>query len=232
MTEASVAGVQTATETTTATQRTTKTLLSCGILAGPWFLLVSFAQVVTRAGFDPRRHPLSALSLGDLGWIQISNFVVAGLLVLAFALGVRRTLRGGPAGAWGPLLIGVYGLGLIGAGIFTADPALGFPPGAPPGAPSTYSWHATLHGVAFAAAFLSLTVVCLVFARRFAATQQRAWASYCAVTGIAALTLSAPVPLYLPSVRFAVAALVAFAWIMAIAARLRTRSPKLRRMSR
>ena len=38
-------------------------------------------------------HPLSLLSLGDLGWIQIANFVVTGLLVTACAIGMRRVLH-------------------------------------------------------------------------------------------------------------------------------------------
>lgn len=57
------------------------------------------AQVLTRDGFDLSRHPLSELSLGDLGWVQIANFVPTGLLAISFALGARRVLypgRGGP----------------------------------------------------------------------------------------------------------------------------------------
>jgi Protein of unknown function (DUF998) len=218
-------GVEQAARTDATTQKATSTLLGCGVVAGPWFLLVSFGQVLTRDGFDLRRHPLSALSLGDLGWLQVTNFVVTGLLVLAFAVGLRARLRGGRAGTWGPLLLGAHGLGLVAAGVFTADPALGFPPGAPAGVPSAYSWHATLHGVAFAGGMLALTAACFVFARRFAASRRRAWAGYCAATGVAALLLGAPVPVYAPSVRFALAAVVTFAWIMAIAARLRTPWP-------
>ena len=33
---------------------------------------------------------MSLLSLGDLGWIQITNFVVSGLLLVAFGVGVAR----------------------------------------------------------------------------------------------------------------------------------------------
>jgi hypothetical protein len=42
-------------------------LLKCGLVAGPLFLVVWFAQAMTRDGFDPTRHPLSLLSLDDLG---------------------------------------------------------------------------------------------------------------------------------------------------------------------
>jgi Protein of unknown function (DUF998) len=33
---------------------------------------------------------MSLLSNGALGWIQIANFVVSGLALLAFAVGLRR----------------------------------------------------------------------------------------------------------------------------------------------
>ncbi|WP_442945873.1 DUF998 domain-containing protein [Nonomuraea sp. LPB2021202275-12-8] len=50
----------------------------------------------SRDGFDPRRHALSQLALGEHGWIQTAAFALAGLLVLASALGLRRLLRDGP----------------------------------------------------------------------------------------------------------------------------------------
>jgi Protein of unknown function (DUF998) len=82
--------------------RTTR-LLACGIVAGPLFLAVVLLQAVARQGFDLGRHPLSLLSLGELGWIQIANFVVTGSLMVVCAVGMRRVLRPGPGGAWGPL---------------------------------------------------------------------------------------------------------------------------------
>jgi Protein of unknown function (DUF998) len=54
-------------------------LLACGILAGPLFVAVGLLQALVRDGFDLGRHPLSLLSLGGLGWIQIANFVVTAM---------------------------------------------------------------------------------------------------------------------------------------------------------
>lgn len=68
-------------------------------------------QSFTRAGFDLRQVPLSLLSLGDLGWIQIANFIITGLLALACAIGIRRAFAGSKGGTWGPLLIATCGLG-------------------------------------------------------------------------------------------------------------------------
>ena len=71
----------------------TKTLLACGAIAGLLFVLVFLLEGATRADYDPLRHPVSSLALGDYGWVQSANFVVAGLLTLAFSVGLRRVFR-------------------------------------------------------------------------------------------------------------------------------------------
>ena len=73
-------------------------LLVCGAAAGPLYIAVGLAQMLTREGFDMRRHALSLLSNGELGWIQIANFLVSGALVVAggawrAADAVRRSRR-------------------------------------------------------------------------------------------------------------------------------------------
>src|SRR6266700_4184652 len=73
-----------------ATTRLTRAMLAAGIVAGQLFIVASLVQVLTRQGFDLTRQPISMLSLGDLGWIQIANFEVTGLLVLACAVAMRR----------------------------------------------------------------------------------------------------------------------------------------------
>jgi len=206
-------------ETTT---RVTRALLACGAVAGPLYVAVALLQVLSRDGFDLSRHPLSLLSLGDLGWIQITNFVVAGLLAVAFAVGLRRVLHPGRGGTWGPRLVGGYGVGLIAGGVFVADPALGFPPGTPAGIPdpATWSWHGLLHAFAPPLAFLSLIVACFVLVRRFAALGQRGWAASSAATGVACLALTAWPGQDGLSVRLAVAMVIGWAWVSVLAARL------------
>ena len=107
----------------------TARLLACGVVAGPLFLAVLMIQAFTREGFDLSRHPLSLLSLGDLGWIQIANFVVTGALFVACAIGMRRVLRPGRSGTWAPRLVGAFGVGLIVAGVFTTDAGCRLPTG-------------------------------------------------------------------------------------------------------
>jgi hypothetical protein len=207
---------------TPATTRPTLVLLACGVVAGPLFLAVALLQALTRAGFDLRRHPLSLLSLGELGWIQIANFVVAGLLSVAFAVGLRRILHPGRGGTWGPLLIGAYGVGLIGGGVFIADPGAGFPPGAPAGAPEQLSWHGILHDAAHVLAFLALIAACFVLARRFAGLGQRGWATYCVATGVALLALMAWPDQDTVIVQLALAIVLGWTWLSVLAARLLT----------
>src|SRR5687768_11673890 len=89
----------------------TRTLLTCGVVAGPLYIVVVVLQMLTRDGFDISRHPASMLSNGEQGWIQIATFAVSGLLFVACAIGLRRVLSpaAGRGGAWGPRLVGVFG---------------------------------------------------------------------------------------------------------------------------
>ena len=116
-------------------------LLSCGVVLGPLFYFVVIAQILTRTSFDISKHPLSLLSLGNAGWIQVANFILTGLLAFACAFGMKRALRSDAGGTWGPLLIGTYGLGMVVAGIFPPDPLPGFPPDALATIPAQMSEH-------------------------------------------------------------------------------------------
>ncbi|MEV6874415.1 DUF998 domain-containing protein [Amycolatopsis sp. NPDC051128] len=149
----------------------TRTLLTCGILAGPGFVLTGVLQGLTRDGYDFTRHPASVLSNGDLGWLQITNFVVPGLLTIAAAAGIRRVLPG----RWGPRLLAVYGLSLLGAGVFRADPQDGFPLGTPAGPPASVTWHGTLHFVCGGIGFAALIAACFAIGSHL--TPARAWYS-------------------------------------------------------
>lgn len=215
-------GTALATASSQTTTKATKALLACGVIAGPLFIVVVLMQLLTRDGFDIRRHPISLLSVGHQGWVQIANFVVAGLLTVAFAVGMRRVLHPGRAGTWGPWLVGVFGVGLIVGGVFVTDPALGFPPGTPEGLPDHVSWHAAVHNIAPALAFNAAIVACLVFVRRFVALRQWRWVTYSAATAGAAIALTSWPSQDGISVRLAVAVALVFAWTSALALRLMT----------
>src|SRR6185503_2729774 len=103
----------------------TRSLLGYGVIVGPIYMVVSVAQALTRQGFDLGRHQWSLLENGDLGWIQIANFLLSGAMLVAFAVGLRRRLAPGIGSRWAPRLTAVFGVCLMAAGVFTADPALG-----------------------------------------------------------------------------------------------------------
>lgn len=204
--------------------RVTKSLLGYGVLAGPLYLMVALAQGLTRHGFQLAHHDASLLANGDLGWIQVTNFALAGAMTIAAATGVRRALGPGPGLMAGPVLLSVYGLALIAAGALRPDPADGFPVGAPVRRPTSMSWHSIGHIVAGAVGFLALIVACLVLARHFGATGRRGWARYSRATGALLLagflgvtTGSTASPIVLG---FWLAMLIAWTWLGAVAVHL------------
>ncbi|GAA3749927.1 hypothetical protein GCM10022225_37760 [Plantactinospora mayteni] len=163
----------------------TRALLTCGVVAGPLYIVVVVLQMLTRDGFDISRHPASLLSNGAQGWIQITNFAVTGLLFVAYAIGLHRLPEpaAGRGGGWVPRLVGVFGAGMVGAAIFSADPVDGFPPGTPTGPPTSVSWPGMLHFLVAGVAFLAMIAACFGFARRFASAGRRGWALFSAAIG-------------------------------------------------
>src|SRR5262249_24744378 len=121
----------------------TRLLLAAGAVGPLLFIMVFLILGATRPSYNAWHMPVSFLSDGPLGWTQITNFVVCGALSVCLAFGVKRALRAGKGATWEPILLGTFGLGLIGAGFFVIDPGMGYPPDAP--MPTTPSIHDTLH---------------------------------------------------------------------------------------
>lgn len=199
--------------------RVTRSLLGYGVLAGPVYVAVSLAQALSRDGFDPSRHEWSLLANGPWGWIQSANLVLTGLMTVAAAVGLRRAL--GSPRAW-PLA--GFGAGMVGAGLFRADPSDGFPPGTPDGRNTDVSWHGMLHLVTGGLGFLCLVAACLAVGGWFAAGGDRRWARYSRVTGVlylAAFGALASGATGRPVVlAFTAAVLLAFGWLSATSVRL------------
>jgi hypothetical membrane protein len=211
--------------------RTTQRLLLCGAVAGPLFVVTFLVQGAVRAHYDPLRHPVSSLALGEHGWIQAANFIVAGLLTIAFAVGLRRALKNA---FWGPALVGLWGLALVGAGVFTTDPVSGYPPGTPDLLSQYSSLSAELHDLLSLTGFIAIAAACAVFAVRFARTREPGWAVYSAVSGAAFATA-----LVLATIAFAqnpalvaygglfqrIAVTIGWAWLALLAVRQVRQSP-------
>lgn len=214
------------------TIRSTRRLLACGIASGVVFFAVAIAQMLTREGFDIRRNAISMLSLGDEGWIQVTSFLVTGVLAILCAVGVRRAIAGQRGGTWGALLIGTLGLGLVIAGIFPPDPGFGYPPGSPPGPATSMSGHAAGHALGFFLSLVSTIAGVIVFARRFKALGETGWVAYLVATALLGPILIATSVVFMSwgGVIVALAGAVMFGWVAAVAGRLRVtiRSPSQR----
>ncbi|MEV4481132.1 DUF998 domain-containing protein [Micromonospora coxensis] len=184
-----------------------RALLAGGVLAGPIFAVSALAQGLTRDGFDFRRHPVSMLSTGELGWIQVATFLATG----ALCVGAASALRHRTESVWLPRLLVLWGSGLMAAGIFSADPADGFPAGTPRG-PGEISWHGGLHFLAAAVAFVSLIVATVVAARRAGrarAAVDLAVGAFFAVAWVALIVRPGPVAM----VGFGLAVTAGWAWV-------------------
>jgi len=60
-------------------------VLGCGVIAGPLFVGTFLVEGATRAHYNPLRHPVSSLALGEYGWTQ-TTYSTSGLLHDLFAL--------------------------------------------------------------------------------------------------------------------------------------------------
>jgi uncharacterized protein DUF998 len=199
--------------------------LTCGAVAGPLFVVVGLAQAFTREGFDLRHDTLSLLGNGDLGWIQVTNFILSGILYVVGAVGMRRALPTGRGSTWGPRLIAAFGVGMIGSGVFRPDPAFGFPPGTAPGKPVTTSWHSGVHYTIASLTFVALVAAFLVLARWFTgneagwaiATRIVAGMLIVATAAISVAAVKSPVNIF-----FVTTAVLAFLWASVLPALVAT----------
>jgi hypothetical membrane protein len=158
--------------------RSTVLLAWAGIVGPVLFTAAFLAQEVFLAdNYSSIAEPVSALEAQPHGWVQQINFVVFALLTVAFAVGLRRGLPPTRAGAVGPALFAVSGVGLLGAAIFPlrADPAgVTYYPGG--------------HVVAGTAFFLSSALGLIVVSRVLARDPRwRSLATYTLAAGVAAL---------------------------------------------
>lgn len=207
----------------------TRSLLGYLALAGPFYVVVSLAQALTRPGFDLTRHEWSLLALGHLGWIQQANFILTGVMIIVGAAGARRAIgRSADAGTWAPRLFAGYGLGLIGAGIFRADAAEGFPPGTPGGPATHVSVNAAMHVVFGSLGFACLIAACFVIARAYhrRADRRSALASGAVgvvfAAGFAGIASGAASPAI--NIGFTTAVVISSAWLTAVAVDLYRRT--------
>ena len=149
-----------------------------GIIGPILFTATFLAQERFRVGeYSPIAEQVSALEAGPNGWIQQANFVVFGLLTIAFAVGLHRGLRPTRVGIAGPALLFLSGIGLLlAAALPLREDAAGV----------TYGQGG--HMIAGVTFFLTSAVGLIVLSRRIA--NDARWsglATYTLVAGITAL---------------------------------------------
>jgi len=144
-----------------------------GTVGPALFFAVILVEGAVRPGYRPLRDTISELSLGPRGWIQTANFLIFGVLFLIFARGVKAGVYGSRAGRMGGTLLSAIGIGVLGCGLFRAEP---WPP-------SSMSATGLLHLVsAIVLVFALMPVATAMMTRAFAADAR--WRSLVLATGL------------------------------------------------
>jgi len=123
-----------ATPTTTQPARRASGALALGAVAGPalftlgWLVLGFISPGYTMWGtriapYSVISQPLSGLGLGPTGRLMNTAFILGGLLMMAGAVGICRSIPElGPGARWtGTVLLALPGLGAVIDGVFTLE---------------------------------------------------------------------------------------------------------------
>jgi hypothetical protein len=181
-------------------------LLTLSALEYAFMLGIGWRPVADPAGAWP-----SALALGPFGLVQVANFVVSGLLLAFFALGLHLGTTNGHGSPLGPALLFVAGTAMTLMG-FETDPIRRVEP---------RSLHGLIHDAAYVIFVLAFLAALFSLWRRFEADPSwRGHARYTLATGILAVLL-----LLLPGVAYYLFIVALLAWIEVSAIRL-WRSPQ------
>ncbi|MCL2157591.1 MAG: DUF998 domain-containing protein [Methanobrevibacter sp.] len=187
-----------------------KCLILCGVIAGLFFTISWIIQGAFREGYNPVMAPVSSLSIGPVGWIQVATFLITGVLIVFFAYGLLKITKeekevddvekevikeeveeeeivkeeknnGIPI--WGPILLLVCGIGLIGAGCFTTDTTTGYSE-AKAIVKDNPSFSGPIHKFFAGFLFFGLPLATFIFGNYFSSKNKKNWMIYSFLTGI------------------------------------------------
>lgn len=164
---------------------TTRRLLSAGVAVGILLPLVVLIDGATRTGYSLWRNGVSQLGTGDRAWLFATTFVIGGLLLALFAIGLRGALGGRKGGTWGPIMLVVAAVGFVVGGLVPTDPALGYPTNETGPASAA----AAIHQVAGLLIFAGIAAAAFIVARRIA-EDGPGWAIYSRVSGVLIIALA------------------------------------------
>jgi hypothetical membrane protein len=125
-----------------------------GVVGPVLFVGIFTLEGLLRPGYKPLRMYVSALSLGPRGWIQMSNFIVFGMLLLIFTRGIAANVTPKTGSRGGLTVLRLIALLFVASGFFVMDPD------GTPQNPATI--HGTIHGLAGAIAFVLMPTSCFV----------------------------------------------------------------------
>jgi hypothetical membrane protein len=154
--------------------------LAAAGIAGPLlFTVVAVVHSLLRSDHSLVALPISALAVGPSGWVQDVNFVMTGVLFLAYPIGLHLEVRQTRWGVVGPALLVLSGAGLVLAGVFPAVDASG-----------NLTYDSLGHTVASFMAFLGTGGGFIVMSRRLAGDASwRNLATYTLGSGITIVVL-------------------------------------------
>ena len=200
---------------------TLRALLWTGVIGPLGFIVTFLLAGAVRPGYSAAHNYVSQLATGPGGWVQTVNFFACGALIVAFAVGLRMAIKGRRGSTGVPVLLAVFGLALLVDGIFTTDPANGYPPGAA----TVVTNRGSIHVLAALIAFGCLGIAALVVARRFPKeSQSRLWVVYSMAAAVAVLgylvaVFTGAVPDAVVGVAQRVAIIVGLTWVAMLAGR-------------
>jgi hypothetical membrane protein len=161
-------------------QRPVIAALAAAGIAGPIiFAVVALVQSLLRPDHSLVTHPVSGLAAGPSGWVQNVNFLLFGLLMIAYAVGLHLGVRQSRAEVAGVAFLVLSGIGLMWGGLFPATDATG-----------AFQEDRLLHIPGFIMTFLGGGIGLIIMSRRMACDPRwRTLATYALATGIVMLVL-------------------------------------------
>ena len=191
-------------------------LLWAGVVGPPLFVVVFLIDGLIHPAYNPVTDFVSELSRGELGWLQIINFLVFAAALLTFAVGIYWGARRGPGSVAGAALFALMGASLVVAGLAVTDAHTS----------TVQTPTGTLHNFSALPAFACLIAACFVFSRRFGGVMR----AYSIASGVFVLvfffaTFLVGTPFGIIGILQRILIIGGWAWITILALALRSESP-------